>query len=472
MYYRSPGKSVCADVIPFFEDGEFKLFYLRDYRDIPNDGEGCPWCLLTTKDLVNFVDHGPILLRGEENQQDLYVFTGCTTKFNGQYYVFYTGHNPHLRKQGFPEQKILLATGPSLTELNKVQDFVFEAPDWMEMHDFRDPFVFFDDESCKYCMLLAGRYKSDLPIDNRGATFIAYSDDLLHWEVSKQPFFAPDEYFTHECPDLFEMNGKWYLLFSEFTDKISTTYRIADSKFGPWRTPKVNTFDGHAFYAAKSTSDGNRRILFGWNCIKNNERDDEFWQWGGTIITHQLVQAEDGTLYVRCPDEVAAQYATEVPLVKQSGFGALSEDCNKLTLGKNGRKSVVMFGKMPTNCKITAKFVTTDDIGDFGLVLRSSDNLAKRYEVRFEAAFNRLCFDKFPRKDNTLHVNVDVERYCPIVVGQTNTLTVICEGSVLEVYVNDRVAMSARMFDHVDGDFGLYAKDTQVTFEDVKLYVK
>ena len=184
------------------------------------------------------------------------------------------------------------------------------------------------------------------------------------------------------------------------------------------------------------------------------------------------MQAEDGTLYVRCPDEVAAQYATEVPLVKQSSFGALSEDGNKLTLGKNGRKSVVMFGKMPTNCKITAKFVTTDDIGDFGLVLRSSDNLAKRYEVRFEAAFNRLCFDKFPRKDNTLHVNVDVERYCPIVVGQTNTLTVICEGSVLEVYVNDRVAMSARMFDHVDGDFGLYAKDTQVTFEDVKLYVK
>ena len=28
VYYRSPGKSVCADVIPFYENGEFKLFYL------------------------------------------------------------------------------------------------------------------------------------------------------------------------------------------------------------------------------------------------------------------------------------------------------------------------------------------------------------------------------------------------------------------------------------------------------------
>ena len=28
MFYRPDNKSVCADVIPFFEDGEFKLCYL------------------------------------------------------------------------------------------------------------------------------------------------------------------------------------------------------------------------------------------------------------------------------------------------------------------------------------------------------------------------------------------------------------------------------------------------------------
>ena len=142
MYFRSQEKkSVCADVIPYFEDGEFRLFYLKDYRDIANYGEGCPWCLLKTKDLVNYTDCGPVLLRGSEDEQDLYVFTGCTTKFNDEYYVFYTGHNPHLRSKELPEQKILLAKGKSLEELHKVKDFVFEAPDWMEMHDFRDPFV-------------------------------------------------------------------------------------------------------------------------------------------------------------------------------------------------------------------------------------------------------------------------------------------------------------------------------------------
>lgn len=72
---------------------------------------------------------------------------------------------------------------------------------------------------------------------------------------------------------------------------------------GPWITPKVDTFDGHAYYAAKSTSDGARRILFGWNPIKNHEKDEEFWQWGGTIIPHEIVQENDGTLWVKCPEK-------------------------------------------------------------------------------------------------------------------------------------------------------------------------
>lgn len=114
MFYRAPGKAVCADVIPFFEDGEFKLFYLRDYRDVAEHGEGCPWCLLTSKDLVCYKDEGPVLLRGKEDEQDLYVFTGCCIRHEDKYMIFYTGHNPHLRAKGMPEQKILRAVSSDL----------------------------------------------------------------------------------------------------------------------------------------------------------------------------------------------------------------------------------------------------------------------------------------------------------------------------------------------------------------------
>ena len=469
MYYRAPEKAVCADVIPFYENGEFKLFYLRDYRDISVHGEGCPWCLLTSSDLVHFHDHGPVLLRGGKEEQDLYVFTGCCIRAGEEYMIFYTGHNPHLREKGLPEQKILRATSRDLLHWEKDRDFVFAAPDWLEMHDFRDPFVFYDEERKEYCMLIAGRLKNGDPSSARGVTLLACSPDLTHWEVEKEPFYAPHAYFTHECPDLFRIGDWWYLVFSEFTDRIVTTYRMSRSPFGPWVSPKINSFDGHAFYAAKSASDGKRRILFGWNCIKQDERDDAPWQWGGTIIPHEIVQQPDGTLAVKCPQEVAAQYPDRLPVAAGRTMGSVSYEDGKYLLGGEG-KSLCMLGAMPENGKIELSFTASDDCGDFGLLLRADAGVDAYYAVRFEPRFNRLAMDIQPRQDNTRHTQVDVERFCPLEAGKENKLLILFEGSVLEVYVNDRVAMSARMFDRKEGDFGIFAHNTNVRFKDIKLY--
>lgn len=470
MYYRAKGKAVCADVIPYYEDGTFYLFYLRDYRDFENHGEGCPWCLLTTKDLVHYEDHGEVLVRGSVEDQDLYVFTGSCTKHNGEYYIYYTGHNPHKRRAGFPEQKVLLAKSKDLYHWEKVEDFVLEAPEHLEMHDYRDPFIFFDEEKQKYCMLLAGRVKNDGPINSKGVTLVLHSEDMLHWQLQDEPFYAPNAFFTHECPDVFKMGDWWYLIFSEFTDKVVTTYRMAKSPSGPWITPKVNNFDGHAFYAAKTASDGQRRFLFGWNCIKNHEQDHDFWQWGGTVIPHEIVQAEDGTLFVKCPQEIQDAYQVPVALDGKYTVSTVKELENGLEIGDNEHKSLRLLAKMPENCKIELDFTTTDEIGDFGVLLRSDDHNDNYYAVKFEPKFNRMAFDQLPRRDGTVHVQVDVERYCPLTVGEKNHMVIIVDGTVAEVYVNGQVAMSVRMFDHKEGYFGLYSQNTAVNFENIRLY--
>ena len=126
MFFRPEGKAVAADVIPFYENNKFKLFYLQDYRDIKEYGEGCPWVLLETADLVNFTNYGVVLPRGSVDEQDLYVFTGCCVKFNDEYRIYYTGHNPHKRKQGLPEQKILLATSKDMIHWVKQEDFCYK----------------------------------------------------------------------------------------------------------------------------------------------------------------------------------------------------------------------------------------------------------------------------------------------------------------------------------------------------------
>ena len=102
-------------------------------------------------------------------------------------------------------------------------------------------------------------------------------------------------------------------------------------------------------------------------------------------------------------------------------------------------------------------------------MIREGANVDNYYTIRFERLFNRLAFDKWPRKERTQHTLTDVERYCPLESNKENKIIIIAEGSVIEVYVNDRVAMSTRTFDF-RGNFGLYTQSTVVDFTNIKLY--
>ena len=265
------------------------------------------------------------------------------------------------------------------------------------------------------------------------------------------------------------MGDWWYLLFSE-SDKCGTTYRMAKDPDGPWITPKVNTFDAHAFYAAKTASDGNRRMIFGWYCTKEGDRDDGEWQWGGTIIPHEIIQDEDGTLYVKCPQEIQDAYAEPVALTDGKQWNQITTLPNGYIVGHNGGKSIKLLGDMPANCLFETDFTVSDDVGEFGIILRSDSLVNRHYAVKFEPRYNRVAMDKIPRKDPNVPVQADTERYCPMIPGQKNKLRLIAEGSVLAVYVNDRIAMSARMYDYPEGQIGLYAHNTTVTFENIQLY--
>ena len=158
LYYRAQD-GITADIIPYYENGLFYLYYLHDYRDAENRGEGTPWRLIRTKDFVEYEEMGEVLPRGTEDEQDLYVFTGSVFKeAEGKYHIFYTGHNPHLRAQGHPEQAVMHAKSSDLIHWEKQKEDTFYAPlDSYEPHDWRDPFVYRDEKNGCYRMLLAAR---------------------------------------------------------------------------------------------------------------------------------------------------------------------------------------------------------------------------------------------------------------------------------------------------------------------------
>ena len=467
FFYR-PQNAWAADFIPLYANGAFQLFYLLDWRNPAKNGEGTPWYRISTNDFVHFTEHGEMLPRGTAEQQDLYVFTGSAIQVGNKFHIFYTGHNPHLRQQGKPEQAVMHAVSDDLQHWTKIPEHTFFSPtDRFEKDDWRDPFVFWNEDDKKYNMLLAARKKKGIP-RRRGLTALCSSKDLVTWEV-EEPFYAPDLYFTHECPDLFKMGGWWYLLFSEFTDKVRTRYRMSRSLKGPWITPARDDFDGHAFYAAKSASDGHNRFLFGWNPTRQDEKDDGSWQWGGNLVVHELRQQKNGELSVSLPSTVAGAFKNKNKVAFATGAGNFHTANNKLMLDATGSFSAASAGVLPALCKIKTTIRYEPGTVDFGLMFRTSDDLDKSYYLRLEPLANRLVFDKWPRQHSEADQMVELERPLELPPGQPITLQAIIEDNKGVVYVNDTIAMNFRAYDLPAGNWGFFATGGKVSFSETEM---
>ena len=463
-----PADGWAADFIPFYWQGQYHLFYLKDFRDIPNHGEGTPWCHLVTSDFVHFKDYGECLARGKLDQQDLYVFTGSVIHAEGRFHIFYTGHNPHLRKLGQPEQAIMHAVSDDLYTWNKVPEDTFFAPaEHFEPHDWRDPFVFWNAEVQEYWMLNAARLKEG-PSRRRGCTGLCTSKDLVTWQV-KEPFYAPDLYFTHECPDLFRIGAWWYLLFSEFSDACVTRYRMARSLAGPWITPRVDTLDGRAFYAAKTAADDHKRFIFGWNPTRSGAKDDGTWNWGGNLVVHEVMPQPDGTLAVDIPATVRNHFASSQPIHWASGLNTSLPSQDPICLDGPGSFRCLSAGSLPAATIIEADVVYSEETQGFGLMLRSSADFECGYYLRIEPQRLRLVFDSWPRPGDQPHM-LETERPIQIRPGEPIHLTVYVDGNLCEIYLNRQVAMSTRMYNHLEGGWGLFVSEGRVEYSNVQLF--
>lgn len=467
FFYR-PVNAWAADFIPLYANGEYQLFYLLDWRDKEKKGEGTPWYRISTKDFVHFTEHGQVLPRGTEAEQDLYVFTGSAIKAKDQYHIFYTGHNPHLREKGKPEQGVMHAVSNDMIHWKKIPEDTFYSPsDEYEPHDWRDPFVFWNSEDHEYNMLLAARFKKGIP-RRRGLTALCTSKDLVKWQVQK-PFYAPNLYFTHECPDLFKIGDWWYLLFSEFTDLVRTRYRMSRSIKGPWIIPERDDFDGHAFYAAKTASDGKRRFIFGWNPTRTDAKDNGTWNWGGNLVVHEIHQQQNGHLTVRVPDTVASAFHNHLNYSFDTGSGDYTAANGVVTIKAANTFGASLAGKMPITCKIDVTIDFEKEAKEFGVMLRATDDLDKAYYITLQPMKNKLVFDMWPRERGEVFEMVELEREIKLAPGAPVRLQVFIDGNKGVAYVNDTVAMNFRAYDLTEGNWGVFASDGNATFKNISI---
>ena len=470
IFYK-PQDGVCGDFIPFYNKKRncFELYYLHDYRRLNGEGEGTPWRRITTTDMVNFREEGEILARGTQEDQDLFCYTGCVVEHEGLYHIYYTGHNYHFTGEGEHKESVMHATScDGVTWEKQPQDTFFAPEDRndIEKDDWRDPFVFYQEEEQKWWMLLCTR-KKEGPSRRRGATGLLKSDDLVHWNYEGS-YWSPHMCWCPECPDLFHWGKYWYFIYSTFceTEGLRTYYRISESVRGPWRNPGNNCFDGRAFYAGKTASDGKSRYIFGWNPTKTGDKDDGIWQWGGNLIVHKLKQEADGSLCVEMPEKIEDAYCEADTLCLQPVHGAFTARDNGFVLEERFGVGSVSAAEIPGECMLTFDILLSKDTDSAGLMFKVKEEGAEGYYVRFEPKRGRFLFDREPCYP---HEKVEIERFVSLETEQWHSVKVILDGTCILIYLDDRYALSARMYDFDSDQMLFFVNDGEVQIRNLKL---
>lgn len=455
LYYQPEGHWF-GDCMPFADNGKYYVFHQRDDRSKGPLGAPFGWSLAVTEDFVTYEDKGIAIPRGGDDDQDQSIWAGSVFKAqDGVYHAFYTGFNYTFEERGKAAQVLMHAISDDLEHWTKTQDaLTFTPQEGYDPHDWRDPFVIWDEEKQEYLLILGAR-KLGPKTCMTGRTVYFTSKDLKDWSFGGD-FWAPDIYTMHEMPDLFKIGDWWYHVISEYSDKNKIVYRMSESLNGPWMAPVDDAFDGRAYYAGRTAVVNGQRILFGWVPTREDDDDRKNFEWGGVFVAHEVYQRENGTLGVRIPDSVWNAFRSPEKLA----------DVKLETV--DSRKSVMLVQDCGDLFRFEADVTIGDHTRSFGVRFYENEETEECYQYIFHVGENRYVFEKAPNKPWFQCMNIGLERPFVMEAGKTHNLRMIVDGTIATLYV-DGVALNARMYARPGASLSMFVTDGSLTIRNASV---
>ena len=308
----------------FAQDGaDFHIFYLQADRALQDEGQR-HWHVsighAVSRDLRTWT-RLPDALRPSDDDRawDNYTtWTGSIIHHDGLWYMLYTGTT---RAEDGLVQRIGLATSRDLVVWHKhpTNPVLSADPTWYELldrtlwHDqaWRDPYVVQDADTGVFHAFITARHNAG-PADSRGAVGHATSTDLMTWQV-QPPLAVPRDFGHLEVPQILQIQGRWYLLFSSPYEtqakafqaragrrQSGTHYMVADAMLGPYRSLTDDYLVGDevgALYSGKLIQDQSGA----WQFVAFENRT-AWGEFAGNITDPYPVEIlADGRLRVQFP---------------------------------------------------------------------------------------------------------------------------------------------------------------------------
>lgn len=446
-----------GDPMPYYEDGVFHVFYLEDLRDGKLGYH--PWSLYETGNFYEYEYRGQVIPYGDSAQaQDIALGTGSVIKDqNGTYHAFYTGHNDHFQ----PKEAVMHATSGDLLNWTKIPEDTLFAGDHYPDVDFRDPYVLYVEEEDRYWMLVTTR-------NERTGIIAKYtSDDLSTW-TDEGVFFENDmeSDSNMECPSLLKYGEKWYLSFSDQWPDRQWHYRVSDAVTGPFEIPAQDVADCNGFYAGRLETDGENLYLFGWNATKEQHFDGEAYNWAGNLVTHQLVQADNGDLFPVLNTSIKEKMNHELPLSPTMMTETIRQEDD--TFIYSGEKyEVVELGKLRGSYLFQTTIRDFKDGERFGFAFNTDKDAVGALNILFNMEENAIAFyntDEIDNSDPQSKLAFDLEN------AEELDVSILIDNWVVCMYVNDRCAFTTKMYSSQGNSFGMFGINSGIRCENVRIY--
>lgn len=459
-FYKPKDGSRVGDTMPFYEDGVYHIFYLKDGGGTSSH----PVYRVDTTDFVHYEEKGLALPAGDSNGGESMIGTGSIVKRGGNYLFFYTGHPA----SGAETVRVAVSEG-NLDGFEKREEFLLSPADYGFADDFRDPEVRWSEEDeCFYCIV--STRKNDCAV----LAQFALSEAL---EVLGEPRILYTDtrgFNVLECPSYFEWNGKYYITYSAQdlnmgdTDELtSSSYALSGSKgcvyylcsenpSEGWREPANPQLDSKVFYAGK-VAFGNDAMLVGWAAQRDVNATYKY-AWGGNLVAHRLVQNEDGVLSLTYPQGYASHFDVKQPLLLKDDKGA---ETDKLSLVvSNGIFNPIASEKLEYRLSMKVNF--SSDVSEFGLVFGLKDNLYDAVKVTVNPLAGKI---KAQYGQNAEMAG----GYLSLEADTDYRLDVFAEGSNFVLYL-EGAAFTFKVRNAGNRRIALFAQDGIVEYSEISMF--
>lgn len=447
-----------GDVMPYYENGTYYVYYLNDLREGPYGFH--PIYLTTTTDFVSWSEPVEAIPASKDvSTQDVGLGTGSVIKDkNGIYHFYYVGYNSFGNVPYY--EKIQHATSSDLLSWTKHPEDGFFGGS----NDFRDPFVFFNEEANEYWMIIT--------TSRNGSTILEryVSDDCLSWKDDGLFYDDEGNNYNMECPSIAKIGSLYYLTFSaqkEIGPERTVNYRISNDLTN-WSKPADERLDGAGFYAGRFVSDGSSTYSLGWVATKQYGYDEDPFDWGGNLVCHQVEKKNNGELYIAPIDSTLASFSAPFSIASSLRGGREgSENC----LFSSDGLSSLRFESYPSRpFKMDFEVSLPSLHGLFGLSFGEDEDSLGPSNIVFDLENSSFAYFVGEMKDGKFIEAPQIDLSLAYTANKKYKMHLLGDEECLTLYVEGKRGLTTRIVKAPSHPFSIFAYDCPASLTNVSFF--